>query len=740
MSNKEKDVVASLLEATAGQKAMVKLLVRLRLLSEDQLSKRLIFLDYEPLEHYALLGSFKSWDAILKVADSLKIQAHRIEKIDVENATRILSDPLISKIPSVSWKKYRAVPIGMWDNELLVAMANPLDVETIKRLEFELQKIIRVVISEEKEILTLLSDPTSISDGLDFGSLLKTSNAPKLSHSRSDVADLDSHSAQEDIAMPAVIRLVNKIFSGAIQKSASDVHISPENGKLTVRLRIDGIMRNSMDIPDAYKEAVVARIKVLCGMDVTERRKPQDGRLRVKTALGQRDLRISTVPTVYGENLVARILSSEIQKLDLASVGMPVVILHNLEKALSQSSKVNLVAGPTGSGKTSTLYASLMRLRDGSSNIITIEDPIEYRISGVNQIQVNQKIDMTFAKVLRSVLRQDPDIIMVGEIRDAETAATVMQVAQTGHLVLSTIHTNTAAGAITRLRDLAVPPFLIASSLGAVLAQRLVRMLCKNCSVPLHGPELERVEAQGVATDGLLQATGCEACDGSGYQGRMGVFSFIEVNSAVAAAIREEKGEQDIENVGRSKGFETLEEAALRLAYQGVTSIEEIERVLGRFDLKSAQKYINGEPSSESVTVFDEAPVKVTEENSIIPKRKILVVDDDKNIREIYQMILEYEMFEVSEAEDGAEALKKIYESPPELVLLDLMMPKMNGMQLIEKLKADPRTKNIPVLVLTAAATDENELQLIKQGANDFVSKTARSEIIVARINRLLNR
>jgi type II secretory ATPase GspE/PulE/Tfp pilus assembly ATPase PilB-like protein/ActR/RegA family two-component response regulator len=736
MSSNDSEIAEQFLKASAAQKSLQKLLVRLELIPENDQTKA--FPENEPIKHYASHGLIDEDLAIKKVSENLKIQIHHFESADRLSFTKLLKTSPVSNIPLSFWQKIKAVPIVLWDNELLIAMANPLDVESIRRIEFDLQKIVRVVISREKEILAMLSDPSISPAGLDLGNLLSTSKAPELKQGSIDVANLESNSLREDISTPTVVRLVNKILSGAIQKGASDVHITPDSGKLLVRIRVDGVMRNLLEVPETYKEIVVARIKVLCGMDITERRLPQDGRIRVKTSLGYRDLRISTVPTMHGENLVARILSSDLQSMDLANLGMPVLLQKEYEKIIASSSKVVLVTGPTGSGKTSTLYASLLRLRDGESNIITIEDPIEYRLERINQIQVNAKVDMTFAAALRSVLRQDPDVIMVGEVRDSETASTVMQVAQTGHMVLSTLHTNSAAAAVTRLRDLGVPLFLIASSLGAVLAQRLLRKLCPNCTVPLHGPSLERALKLGLNIEQLKCATGCDHCSSTGYSGRRAVYSLLTITSAVAAAIREGRGEDEFEALARENGFVTLEEAALELALNGVTSLNEVERVVGPLDIHPKNIYL---PVKENIYASNKQELVTTEDaQGVIPKRKILIVDDDENMRAIYQMVLEYEMFDVLEACDGFEALNLIYEKTPELIVLDLMMPKMSGIQMLEKLRADPRTNKIPVLVLTAASSDENEIELLKKGADDFVSKTARSEVIVARINRLLNR
>lgn len=720
---------------TQLNRALVRLLIRLKLVPDQKAETSVVLNEQRPIAYFAGLGFYKEEDAIAAVAAELGIPVLEQSEEMRQSVQETLQAPELRRLDAAVWRTICAMPVSIKSGILAVAMANPLDVEAVRKLQFDLQLKINVLIAAEKTIFNWLILKPDVTDGLDFRNLLQSSSAPELVGEPATSQLFESNITKEDISEPTVIRLVNKIFAGAIKRQASDVHISPEQGRLVVRLRIDGIMRNFTDIPEAYKEAVIARIKVLCGMDISIKKAPQDGRLRLKTSLGSRDLRISTVPTIHGENLVARILASEVAALTYETLGIPASIIPRLERAVRSTSKVGLICGPTGSGKTSTLYAVLLTLRDGTSNIVTIEDPIEYRLQGINQIQVNQKSGVSFAGALRSVLRQDPDIIMLGEIRDSETATISLQAAQTGHFVLSTIHTNTAAAAITRLRDLAVPSYMIAASLGSVLAQRLVRRLCTFCSVSAGAEITERLEEMGARTDNLREpGSGCEHCNNTGYRGRIGVYSFIEVNKQVAAAIRDEKSEWEIEEIASASGFQTLEQSALSLVEQGITSLAEAERVMGVLDAASCAA------RSPKETIIHDQPLSLSSsDENIIHKRKILVVDDDENIREIYKMILEYEMYEVAQAENGVDALNQIYQSPPEVILLDLMMPKMGGLETLEKLKCNPKTKNIPVLVLTAASNEENELELMKRGADDFISKTSKSEIIVARINRLIN-
>lgn len=326
------------------------------------------------------------------------------------------------------------------------------------------------------------------------------------------------------------------------------------------------------------------------------------------------------------------------------------------------------------------------------------------------------------------MLRQDPNVVMVGEIRDRETAAIAMQVAQTGHLVLSSLHTNTAPGAITRLRDLGIPSNLIASSVGSIVAQRLVRKIC-SCAVPAEAEMVKRCAAMGIATPNVKEARQCERCHQTGYHGRIGIFSFLEVTQPIVDAIRDEKGEAEIVRLAYENGFVTLEEAGMRLVEAGLTSIEELERCLGAIELKQPYRTagaarLDGEAGKESG----------------IAKRRVLLVEDEENTRVVLSMLLQREHFEVIEAANGVEALECVYRCAPEIIVSDLMMPKMSGFEFIQRLKNDSRTRNIPVLVLTAADDERNELNLIGTGADDFVSKTSDTKIMIARLHRLLER
>ncbi|MCK5387253.1 MAG: type II secretion system ATPase GspE, partial [Gammaproteobacteria bacterium] len=342
-----------------------------------------------------------------------------------------------------------------------------------------------------------------------------------------------------------IIRLINVLLARAVKQNASDIHIEPFENRLLIRMRVDGVLQEVMQPPRALAPLIASRIKVMAKLDIAEKRLPQDGRISLRIAGRAVDVRVSTMPSGHGERVVLRILDKQAGRLDLQNLGMDDDTLKRMDEMVHRPHGIILVTGPTGSGKTTTLYAALGRVNNTDRNIVTVEDPIEYYIDGIGQTQVNAKVDMTFARGLRAILRQDPDVVMVGEIRDLETVQIAVQASLTGHTVFSTLHTNTAVGAITRLRDMGVEPFLLSSSLIGVLAQRLVRILCKECRTP-YQPDESECKLLGIPSDNpptLYLPNGCEKCNQSGYEGRTGIYELIEVDDELKKLIHDGSGE-----------------------------------------------------------------------------------------------------------------------------------------------------------------------------------------------------
>lgn len=466
----------------------------------------------------------------------------------------------------------QVVPIKLEGQRLYVAMALPQDGYVRKALRLATGLEIQPCIASETDIEAALKR---------LYALEETSGEPVETTSTGE--EFIEH--LKDLASEApVIRLVNQIIGEAITRRASDIHIEPFEGELHLRYRVDGVIEEAENPPAHLAAAVTSRIKLLAGLNIAERRLPQDGRIKTRVKGHELDLRVSTVPTVHGESVVLRVLDRESIRLNLEDMGFSPDTLERFNALLAQPHGILLVTGPTGSGKTTTLYAALAKLDAVSLKILTVEDPVEYQLPGINQIQVQPQIGLTFANALRAILRQDPDIIMIGEMRDTETAEIAVQSALTGHLVLSTLHTNTAAGAITRLEDMGLPRYLLTSSINGILAQRLVRRLCPHCRIP-HTvlPEiqkstgLERFLPPG--QNHIYVARGCEHCAHTGYHGRTAIHELLILTPELHAAILKGADANELHRIARQKGMLTLHEDGLRKIARGETSLEEVLRV-----------------------------------------------------------------------------------------------------------------------------------------------------------------
>ena len=377
-----------------------------------------------------------------------------------------------------------------------------------------------------------------------------------------------------------VIRLINALFTQALRDGASDIHVEPFELRSVVRLRIDGTLRDLIEPARALHAALVSRIKIMAQLDIAEKRLPQDGRITLRVAGKPVDVRVSTIPTGHGERVMLRLLDKQAGRLDLSQLGMDDATLAHMDSLIREPHGIVLVTGPTGSGKTTTLYAALSRLDTSSLNIMTVEDPIEYDLDGINQTQINSRIDMSFARALRAILRQDPDVVMIGEIRDLETAQIAVQASLTGHLVFATLHTNDAVSSVNRLVDMGVEPFLLASSLIGVCAQRLVRRLCLQCRKPIT-PDPAQLRALGVAPAGVAisAAHGCAACNRSGYRGRTGIYELLMVDDDLRRLIHDRASEHRLREHAVGHGMRSLRDDGMRWVAQGVTSLEEVVRV-----------------------------------------------------------------------------------------------------------------------------------------------------------------
>ncbi|MCZ2148281.1 MAG: Flp pilus assembly complex ATPase component TadA [Bryobacterales bacterium] len=464
-------------------------------------------------------------------------------------------------------RQFRALPIGMSDSSLRLAMADPLDVETIRAVESVTGLKVQPALANEQEIV----------DAIDkyLGERARTEGeAESVAASEEDLEHL------RDMASEApVIRLVNTMIGTALEKRASDIHVEPFEKEFRIRFRIDGVLHSQDPPPREMKAAIISRIKLMAKLNIAERRLPQDGRIKIKTLGREVDLRVSTLPTLYGESVVMRLLDRSAGDFyDLRNLGFDDHMLARMEYFTGLPHGIFLVTGPTGSGKSTTLYSALKRINQTDKKIITIEDPVEYQMDGINQIHVNPQIGLTFASGLRHIVRQDPDVIMVGEIRDRETADIAIRAALTGHFVFSTLHTNDAPSAITRLTDMGVENYLITSSLVAVLAQRLVRVICPHCRTPHR-----QITTPLGETITSFKGKGCERCFGVGMVGRVGIFEMMELNDELRRLIMQNADASVLTETARRNGMRNLREDGWLKVKLGVTTAEEVTRVTQEF-------------------------------------------------------------------------------------------------------------------------------------------------------------
>ncbi len=486
---------------------------------------------------------------------------------------------LLDLVPIGFAKDNRIYPLEQADGILRVAVADPLDARARNDLAVLTGARIEATVATTEEILRAINRAYE----------RRTGEAREMVEEIGGeaggglVASLEPQDLIDVADEAPIIRFVNTLITQGYKERASDIHLEPFEAEMVVRYRIDGILYEVLRPPHKAQASITSRIKIMAGLNIAEKRLPQDGRFRVRIAGKDVDVRVSTLPTAFGERVVLRLLDKASNVLALEDIGMSPDLLQQVNAMITKSHGIFLVTGPTGSGKTTTLYAALTRLNSREKNIITVEDPIEYQLAGVGQIQVNPKINLTFAAGLRSILRQDPDIIMVGEIRDGETAEIAVQSALTGHMVFSTLHTNDAAGALTRLVEMGIEPFLAASSIVGILAQRLVRTICPHCR-EAYRPTPELLTEVGLARTfpadaSFFRGRGCDKCMDIGYRGRIGIYELLPVDEPIRDLLLQNRDAASIKASGVKRGMKTLRDAGLALALQGETSIEEVLRV-----------------------------------------------------------------------------------------------------------------------------------------------------------------
>ncbi len=641
------------------------------------------------------------------VADYFRLEVADLARANPEAA---------ALIPESLARKHRVYPLAEDDRHFVVATCDPTNIDAERALGFSTGRTLRFEVAGPgviQEALDARFSPERAVESL-LGGLSDDIGEDTVRL----VEEMGPESiTEDDTSATPVVKLTNLIIRDAIMASASDIHIEPGRRLGAVRYRVDGVLRKHMDLPMAALNRIISRIKVLAKLDIADRLRPQDGKARVQVKRRGYDLRISTIPAGGAEKCVIRILDSG-NSLSLDDLHIPPTELERLRELLTHRDGIVVVTGPTGSGKTTTLYGALRELADGRVNIMTVEDPIEYELAGVTQTQVQTKQGMTFASALRAMLRQDPDIILVGEIRDKETAVTAAQAAMTGHLVLTTVHANDAVAAVGRLADMGLQFGTIAQVMRGAIAQRLVRRVCEQCAERVEDqltPEEERL-AKRHGQPPVVRAVGCTDCGFTGYRGRLPVNEVLVGSSRFSQAIEQRKGWATLHRVARKAGMRTLHEVGLEWVRGGKTTLVEIERVLG-----------------QGLDASDEAL-------GVGPPR-VLVVDDDEDARLMMRAILEKDGFEVEEAEDGHRAIDRLKQDQDfRLIVLDLAMPGLDGRQVLDQIRGSVETAALPVLIRTATGSDELEAELLEAGADDYVEKSVDAPRFLARVHAVLRR
>ena len=602
-----------------------------------------------------------------------------------------------------------------------------------------------------------------------------------LSEDATDVSTLfegiDAHDEPEEVSSQGVeaapiVRLVDVVLADAVRARASDVHVEPQAGELRIRYRVDGLLRDVMTIPRNATAATVSRIKIVSGLDIAERRRPQDGRAKLTVDGLTVEARISTLPTLHGEKVVIRLLPPSSDVPLLSKTGLTPAQLELVNAALVQAQGLVLITGPTGSGKTNTLYAGIQQVSTPDRNIVTLEDPVEVQVAGITQVQVHERSGMTFARGLRSVLRQDPDIVLVGEVRDHETAELALKASLTGHLVLTTLHTNDAVAAVTRLVDMGVEPFLVASSLSLVVAQRLVRRPCEACAAP-YVPSPRTLSLLGLTDSDLADATprrgkGCGECGGTGYRGRVGVFEVLPVTAQLRSVLLSTPTEAAIGAAARAHGMTTLRSSALAAAHRGETTYEEVLRAthvdtisgprcpscaraladdmvccpfdgtpVGRYRCEGCDKPLDAEwmtcPWCRTAIAGRE-PVGPPEPETL---PRLLVIEDDPAVGAFIAAALagSAEVVTALSAEDG---LALVGVEDYDGLLIDHDLPDLSGIELIRLLRADPKTLTIPLVLFTGSDSADIERDARRAGADDYLAKPVEPLLLEERVLALL--
>ena len=669
-------------------------------------------------------------------------------------------------VPEQLARRFTVVPVGQTDSYLEVATANPFDIDAEKMLAFATGREVRMLLASPAKLRAKLDELYRSGEEVVSRLLAGIDEDTEVKELTEDEDDFAAASAEEASQRP-IIRLVDMMLADGVVSRASDIHVEPIEGGVVVRYRIDGVLRQVMKVPRNAGLPLISRIKIMSGLDIADRLRPQDGRARVSVNGEPVDLRVSTLPASLGEKVVIRILSQRSTVLNLEALGMHPDEREAVERLLTHKEGILLVTGPTGSGKTTTLYSALRMVQNEGVNIVTVEDPVEYRLGqNIVQVQVHDKAGLTFASALRSILRQDPDVVLVGEIRDQETAQIALQASLTGHLVLSTLHTNDAPNAVTRLVDMGMEPYKIASALRGVIAQRLMRRLCPACVQPREEPVPERVARFIPREAKLHRAVGCPECAMTGYRGRFSIMEVLTMNAELERRIGQGATADVIAEAARANGMRSLFDSGLRHMLAGESTLEELLRVTDvPAEVQAERPAVRpaGRAAAPAAPPPPPAPAKSDGAMSLdfaetlelvddLPEGAapasgargagtcVLLVEDEDQLRRVMKDLLEREGYTVAEARDGVQALDQVDRFAPHVIILDLNLPGLDGYSVLTQLRSRPATRSIPVMVLTAKGDEDNEVRVFELGADDFITKPFRAKALSARLEAVLGR
>ena len=716
------------------------------LVSEEQVDKAKEHANQEhlPLDQAIIETGALSEDQFLQfVADRYQIPIVDLEEVPFD-------EQLVALVPERTARRYLALPLYKKGHAIVVAMAEPWNVARVDEVRFSIGRSIRPVLAPRAQLQDKLDElftsqvqeasaPQELTDDGEFlqDALSDLEDAGLVTQEAKEEQETTQQLLQESSASP-IVKIVNDILIRAIHKGASDIHIEPQESAIIVRFRVDGALREVMNLPAKAQNAIVSRIKVLGGMDISVSRKPQDGRIKLHYRDRPLDLRVSTLPTYWGEKVVMRVLDQSGASLEVEKLGFLRAEHDMLQTIMRQPQGMLLVTGPTGSGKTTTLYSILSAINQEDVNIITVEDPVEYQLAKINQVPVNPKAGMTFAAGLRSILRQDPNVIMVGEIRDQETAEIALESAETGHMVFSTLHTNSAAGAVTRFLDMNVPGYLLASSLSGVLAQRLLRRNCPDCSQPVEIGEGLRARYNIPEDVTFYEGSGCPTCDGQGTKGRMGVYELLLADRDIADGIHQGMTESELVDLARRNGMHLMFEDALIKAMQGHVSMTEVLRGL---ESPSGIEIDAGHLLDEADRTWEARGLGAPRGDGEDPggqSHTVLVVSEQEGHRKMIAMVLEGMGLTVEFADSGRRALDRVHQQATGLVVADLDSADLDGVAMAESLRREQRLQGIPLLLVAEEDKVRDETRALDAGADDFLAKPLDPDRLGARVRRLL--